>query len=146
MFAPGFHSLIISYDSGVFRLYVDGLEHLYAVALTPEVTFLHSLLGTPWWSLRLNTPSTVIYTLFYYGLLFTPAGLLWALVTARDSGNAGLSRRWVWAGILLPSVALEGVLATMRGIEPQNSLLGVGIATGAMLLFRVPAARFFQDD
>lgn len=140
------HRLIISYDSGAFRIYVDGLAASYSVTLTPEVTFFHSLLGTMWWSLRLNSASVGIYTLLYYGFFIFPAGLLLALASNRDPRRGRLSSPWIWGGILLPCMALEIILAASRGLRLQNLLLSVVSMGAAALLFRVLTAHFFEIE
>ena len=140
------HHLIISYDSVTLRIYVDGLEHAYYVALAPELTFFHFLLGTRWWRLRLNSADTGIYALLYYGLVFVPAGLLLGLVTVRDQPQSKLSRLLILAAILVPSAILEIILTAGTGMRLKNVLLGVVITAGAMLLFRVLATHFVQTD
>ena len=130
------HRLVISYDAVGVQIYIDGLERSYSVALTPEVTFFHYLLGTWWWRLYPHSSSVMAYTLLYYGFVFIPTGWLLALAVVRAKEPSRWQQLSIWAGVLLPPVTLEIILAHSRSHRPHYMILGMVVTATTLLLCR----------
>jgi hypothetical protein len=133
--------LLIIYDDGRLRVYIDSVEHRHSVALSPEVLFFHWALGTRWWRLHVGGASVGLYTLLYYGFLFVPCGWLLGLAAARGARRSMHRALATGLGILLPTTVNEAVLTSARDFSPQNLLLSVVFLVGGMAAAKAWRAR-----
>jgi glycopeptide antibiotics resistance protein len=135
------HRLLITYNQGRLRVYVDRVEQGRSVDLSPEVLFFRWALGSRWWRLRLGGASVVLYKLLYYGLLFVPCGWLLGLAAARRWRRYDRRAVATGLGIVLPTTVNEAVLATARDFKPQNLLLGLVFLVGGLAAAKAWEAR-----
>jgi len=138
----GIRHLIISYDGSSMRFYVNKVDNLYSLSLTPEVTvfryFLVDLLHFDNWKINLKKFHIQIYKLLYYGIIFIPLGVFLAFIAQQSKGRFVFYLILGCGGILLPSVILEGILASGigQGMRVENLLLSMAMTTSTMLLVK----------
>jgi glycopeptide antibiotics resistance protein len=121
------HHLIITYERPVLRVYVDGLQSTYAFEMAPEVMLFRYLLPVDTWRVYLDRANTWSYRFLYYGLLFTPLGLLLAHMASLFEGRSVFRFLLLCGGCLVPAVALESILASAGGryLRAGNLILGM---------------------
>jgi glycopeptide antibiotics resistance protein len=78
-----FHKLVITYDGSTIWFYVDKLQQVYHLKLSPELTLFHFVLPFYSWDIRLGTFQIGIYKAVYYGLVFIPLGTCFALIVGK---------------------------------------------------------------
>jgi len=125
---PNPHHLVITYSGSVLQLYIDELQNSYSFAL--------SELG----------PKS--YKILYYELIFIPLGSLLALIAIISKGRLIFYIFLMYGGVLLPSLLLEGILASGSGrsISLENLLLSILITAGTMLIFKVRVPSWVKSD
>ena len=79
------HRLVVSYDGFELAAYADSLESRRALKLRPSVTLVRSFLLTDWWEIRLGWASQIQYQILSVLLLFTPLGLLLAVLLSPET-------------------------------------------------------------
>ncbi|MBD2037709.1 VanZ family protein [Leptolyngbya sp. FACHB-321] len=111
----GPHHLVMTYADSNLRLYVDKLEHLY--------TF-----NVPSWG----------YKVLYYGPVFVPLAILFNLILLVTRGLLPLRIILLVSGVVLPSLLLEGLLASTnhRNFSPENLLMCLAFTIGTLLIAR----------
>jgi len=65
--------------------YADSPESRRALKLRPSVTLVRSFLLTDWWEIRLGWASQIQYQILSVLLLFTPLGLLLAVLLSPET-------------------------------------------------------------
>lgn len=113
------HHIVITYSGGVLQLYTDELQNSH--------------------SFDLNELGPKSYKILYYELIFIPLGSLLALIATISKGRFIFYILLMYGGVLLPSLILEGILASGSGrsISLENLLLSILIMAGTMLIFKV---------
>lgn len=108
---PGFFAtsdlqrLVLTYDMGRVRAYVDGVERAYSIDFTPEASVVWAAFPRPTWALRMNDAPTHLHAWILYALAFVPVGVLTAVQTTLVRRER---RPWLFAGcLLLPPAALQ---------------------------------------
>jgi glycopeptide antibiotics resistance protein len=136
------HKIIITYDAPELKLYVDERERLYTVSFIPELLAFHWLIGTPWWHLSVNSRMIYVYSIFFYGLVFIPAGILLGYLFYFSKIKILNTKVAMWTAILLLSAIVEASLARERGFNSLNYTIGFGTLSVATILWmRVIALR-----
>jgi glycopeptide antibiotics resistance protein len=122
------HHLVITYAGSVLQIYTDKLQNSHSFNLSKL------------------TPKS--YKILYYGLIFIPLGYLLALIATISKGRFIFYIFLLAGGILLPSLILEGILASGRGsnIRLENLLLSILITTGTMLIFKVRVPSWLKSN
>lgn len=131
------HHLIAIYNGSVLQVYVDQLQHLSSLKLSPDVTLFRYLLPFENWDAHLNTFGVEVYRILYYGLIFVPLGLLLALITSIARGGLVVYILFICQGVILPSLILEGILAGGRSMQLENLLLSTTITTSSLFVAKV---------
>lgn len=113
------HSLVITYSGSVLQLYADELQNSHSLKLLELIPKSKEIL--------------------YYELIFMPLGFLLALIASMSKGRFIFYIFLLTGGILLPSLILEGILASGSGriIRLENLLLSILITAGTMLIFKM---------
>ncbi|MDE3108916.1 MAG: hypothetical protein KGL02_03145, partial [Acidobacteriota bacterium] len=101
-------NVLISFNGSVLSLYVDGREYSKHYELGPGVALARYVR-------RLKTEELEGYEFILYAMIFIPVGCL--LVFAWRKSDVGWIERssFLLAGLLLPAVALEWVVASVAG-------------------------------
>lgn len=134
------HQLIVIYNRGTIRLYIDGLQQPYAMVVSPEVALL-SYLIPPKIAERseqqlflLDERYVVLYKLIYYALTALPLGLLIPLLLKHTLPlRKPLQQITQGLGIaLFIAVLLEVILAFAgrRAFDSQNIVSSVVLTGG----------------
>ncbi|MGB3653014.1 MAG: VanZ family protein [Rivularia sp. (in: cyanobacteria)] len=112
------HHIVITYSKSSLTIYVDNIANIHTLNLLDLI------------------PKEKRF--FYYGLTFIPFGLCLALLTTLARRKINFYRLMLPAGILLPSLILEGTLVQESGkdISPKNLLLGILFTAGTMLILK----------
>ncbi len=110
--------LIITYDGLSLQIYTDKLENLHSFEITP-----------------------MSYKVFYYELIFIPLGCLLALILTLYKGRFSFYIFLLFGGVLLPSLLVEGILASASGrsLNLANLATSLLVTTGTLMLFTVKA-------
>lgn len=113
------HHLVINYSGAVLQIYIDDLQNSH--------------------SFDLNKLGPKSYKILLYELIFIPLGCLLALILTISKGRFIFYILLLYSGVLLPSLILEGILASGSGrsISLENLLLSILITAGTMLIFKV---------
>jgi VanZ family protein len=121
------HHLIITYSGSVLQFYIDKLQNSH--------------------SFDLSKMAPKSYKVLYYGLIFIPLGSFLALIATISKGRFIFYIFLMYGGILLPSLLLEGILASESGrsISLENLLLSILITSGTMLIFKVRTPSWFKS-
>ncbi|MEM9924268.1 MAG: VanZ family protein [Cyanobacteria bacterium P01_D01_bin.50] len=116
------HQIIITYSKSSLIIYVDNIANIHTLNLLDLI------------------PKEKRF--FYYGLTFIPLGLCLALLTTLAKRKLNFYRLMLPAGILLPSLILEGILVQESGksISPKNLFFGILFTAGTMLILKVRAS------
>ncbi|MFN8501155.1 VanZ family protein [Kouleothrix sp.] len=133
------HRLIVTYDRGAVRVYVDGHAQPNVQMFSPDLALWTTLLPSKVAELlmkqrvlRLDARFTIVYELLYYCLLFVPLGLLLALVSRHWLGafypraRAALLLGLAAGFALMLELALA--LAGGRPIEAGRLLISLAVA------------------
>jgi hypothetical protein len=131
------HHLVITYDGSAIRAYIDGAQHPSSLKLSPNLgTALISYFISP------DIDHTMGYQILSYALIFVPFGIFVAIIGSIGKQRFLGSIIYICSGILLPSLILESILASLpgQGINLENLLLGLILTTSSALLFKKPAA------
>lgn len=128
------HQLIVTYDGTTLQLYVDGLLHRPSLELSPTPGVILSMYLLP-----LSAYEMKGYLILYYGLIFMPLGFLLALATTLIRRGLIFHILLIGTGAFLPSLILEGILASVseRVINLANLLITMAITFISMLLFKM---------
>ena len=112
------HHIVITYSKSSLIIYIDNIANIHTLNLLDLI------------------PKEKRF--FYYGLTFIPFGLCLALLTTLARRKINFYRLMLPAGILLPSLILEGTLVQESGkdISPKNLLLGILFTAGTMLILK----------
>ncbi len=115
------HQIVITYSKSSLKIYVDNLNNIHTLNLLDLI------------------PKEKRF--FYYGITFIPFGLFLALLTTLARKKINFYRLLLPAGILLPSLILEGILVQESGksISPKNLFLGVLFTAGTMFILKARA-------
>ena len=115
------HQIVINYSKSSLIIYVDNIANIHTLNLLDLI------------------PKEKRF--FYYGLTFIPLGLCLALLTTLARRKINFYRLMLPAGIILPSLILEGILVQESGksINPKNLFLGVLFTAGTMLILKARA-------
>lgn len=131
----GRQRLVVSYDGVTIRFYSTRPPQAVAFALAPEVTFADIFGSSNYWPIDATTFPIGLYRLLLYAAIFLPLGLLLGTAVAlmRPSFWRGVA---LVAGLLLPALAVEELLAAYRGhaLRPDVIALSVGV-TAVGLVF-----------
>ncbi|MGD1912599.1 MAG: VanZ family protein [Rivularia sp. (in: cyanobacteria)] len=116
------HQIVITYSKSSLIIYVDNIANIHTLNLLDLL------------------PKEKRF--FYYGLTFIPLGLCLALLTTLARRKINFYRLMLPAGILLPSLILEGILVQESGksISPKNLFLGILFTAGTMLILKARAS------
>jgi glycopeptide antibiotics resistance protein len=120
------HQIVITYSKSSLIIYVDNIGNIHTLNLLDLI------------------PKEKRF--FYYGLTFIPLGLCLALLTTLARRKLHFYRLLLPAGILLPSLILEGILVQESGkdISPKNLFLGILFTAGTMLILKTRAGNNYQ--
>lgn len=112
------HHIVITYSKSSLIIYIDKIANIHTLNLLDLI------------------PKEKRF--FYYGLTFIPFGLCLALLTALARRKLNFYRLLLPAGIILPSLILEGTLVQESGksISLKNLFLGMLITAGTMLILK----------
>ena len=112
------HQIVITYSKSSLIIYVDNIANIHTLNLLDLI------------------PKEKRF--FYYGLTFIPLGLCLALLTTLARRKIHFYRLMLPAGIILPSLILEGILVQESGknISPKNLFLGILFTAGTMLILK----------
>lgn len=121
------HHLVITYSGSVLHLYIDELQNSHSFDLSERA------------------PKS--YKILYYQLIFIPLGSFLALIATISKGRFIFYILLMYGGILLPSVLLEGILASESGrsISLENLSLSILITSGTILIFKVRAPSWLKS-
>jgi VanZ family protein len=113
-----FHHIIITYDGLSLQIYTDKLENLHSFEITP-----------------------MSYKVFYYELIFIPLGCLLSLILTLYKRRFTFYIFLLFGGVLLPSLLVEGILASASGrsLNLANLATSLLVTTGTLMLFTVKA-------
>jgi hypothetical protein len=119
---PEGRHIVITYNGTNLHVYIDGLKSPESLKLTPALFVYNSVRGVAF-------PSSQLAQLFYYGIIFLPAGVMLLLATAKASPVCNLCVLFPLGGAIsfLLSLLLEGILILVSGRQGQleNILLGM---------------------
>jgi glycopeptide antibiotics resistance protein len=151
----GFHRIVAVYDGRYFRVYVDKPINLYSVemidvAIMNPVAVFRSFFALPWNQgsiLDLGSMNASIYKILYFALIFIPIGSMAGLITL-DLGNRGKLRLSVVGWLVIPAIAVEGILANAGGgdMSLAGILLGLGISMISFVLCRLWASTWLFNQ
>lgn len=112
------HQIVITYSKSSLTIYVDSIANIHTLNLLDLI------------------PKEKRF--FYYGLTFIPFGLCLALLTTLARRKINFYRLMLPAGILLPSLILEGILVQESGkeISLKNLFLGILFTAGTMIVLK----------
>ena len=129
------HHLVLTYKHQVLTLYVDEIQRLSTLKLTPDITLFRYLFSFKDRSGRFVRVNIYIYAAIFYITFFTPLGLLTALIAMRLKNSLSAYLFVFVSGVFIPALLLELLI---RGGEFQLASLAVSvvIATIAMLLVK----------
>jgi glycopeptide antibiotics resistance protein len=142
------YHLIVVFNGLSLRFYIDRLESVYSLDLTPDITFFRYLLFfTDSLVIRLDSPIQMVCKSFYYGVIFIPLGIILASILKIIRGSFLFYAMFVVGGILLPSLILEGILASSinKSVDLGNILLSSSFVTGATFFVNF-ISRFSQKE
>jgi hypothetical protein len=124
--------LIITYDGSTLLVYIDGARNRFSLELTPGAAAWSTLLPI------MNASQMKTYKAMYYALLFFPAGVLAAVPTRHLPMRHQFQPLVTAAKVVLPSIALEGILVAVSGKAAnwQNLLLSLFFTLDAMIVFK----------
>ncbi|MBW4670386.1 MAG: VanZ family protein [Cyanomargarita calcarea GSE-NOS-MK-12-04C] len=122
------HNIVITYSKAAIQVYIDKLNNSYLFNL-----------------LELIPKNKKV---FYYGLTFIPLGIFLGFLTLLAKKRLIFYRLLLFSGIVLPSLILEIVLVIYSGksISIENLLMGILFIAGTMLMLRLRASRFFNQQ
>ncbi len=140
------HRLLITYSKSFLQLYVDKLENLHSLEMTPEFTFIWYLSHSSG-RIDINHYPTDFYKLLYYGFIFIPLGFILAITSTVLRGRFVFHILLILGGILLPSLILQIIFASVSeiGAKLENLLLSVFITGATLLLFKRQTASWFKS-
>ena len=120
------HQIVITYSKSSLIIYVDSIANIHTLNLLDLI------------------PKEKRF--FYYGLTFIPFGLCLALLTTLARRKINFYRLMLPAGILLPSLILEGILVQESGkdISLKNLFLGILFTAGTMIVLKARAGNSGQ--
>ncbi|PSB20852.1 VanZ family protein [Phormidesmis priestleyi ULC007] len=129
------HHLVLTYKHQVLTLYVDNIQRLSTLKLTPDITLFRYLFSVKDRSGRLVRVNPFIYATIFYVTFFTPLGLLIALIVMRLKSSLSAYLFVFVSGVFIPALLLELLI---RGDEFRlaNLAVSVAIATFTMLLVK----------
>ncbi|NJP12574.1 MAG: VanZ family protein [Leptolyngbyaceae cyanobacterium RU_5_1] len=132
------HRLIILYSASIFRVYVDDMQHSFVRKLTPEANLSHLLLALDTGKIHFGGFSEIVLKLMYYGVLFTPLGILLGMIASKIRRRFTSHLLILYGGIGLPAVLLEKIVAVTNGtlMSPENLLFSVVILTSSMVIIK----------
>lgn len=130
-----FHRVAIVYDGWIIKIYVDRPRNVYKLQLSPDAALFWSAMSVFDKTVHLNPPSMFVYKVLYYGILFVPLGLLFAVVWVSYRGNLIFSLLTIAGGILLPAFLVEGAIASCMERSLQMGNIGMGIAIESIAFF-----------
>ena len=122
------HQIVITYSKSSLIIYVDSIANIHTLNLLDLI------------------PKEKRF--FYYGLTFIPFGLFLALLTTLARRKINFYRLMLPAGILLPSLILEGILVQESGkdISLKNLFLGILFTAGTMIVLKARAGSSEQSS
>ncbi|WP_308189038.1 hypothetical protein [Nostoc mirabile] len=117
------HHLIITYSRATIQVYVDNLQNFSSLNLLELI------------------PKN--QRIFYYALTFIPLGFGLTILTVLAKRRLIFSNLFIFGGILIPSLILEGILVSESGknLSLKSLLLGMLFPEGTMLILRARAAK-----
>ncbi|MCJ8280028.1 MAG: VanZ family protein, partial [Rivularia sp. ALOHA_DT_140] len=120
------HQIVITYSKSSLIIYVDNIANIHRLNLLDLI------------------PKEKRF--FYYGLTFIPLGLCLALLTTLARRKINFYRLMLPAGILLPSLILEGILVQESGkdISLKKLFLGILFTAGTMVILKARTANSEQ--
>lgn len=140
------HHLLITYSPLFFKIYVDRLQNLYSLEITPEFTFMWYLAHSGG-RIDIKNSEIEFYKIMYYGFIFLPQGFIIALISQKLRKRSVIQILLILGGSLLPSLILQAIFASMNGMDAklENLLLSMFITGGSMLLFKRQTASWFKS-
>ncbi|MEL7243012.1 MAG: VanZ family protein, partial [Cyanobacteria bacterium J06573_2] len=122
------HRIVITYSKSSLIIYVDSIANIHTLNLLDLI------------------PKEKRF--FYYGLTFIPFGLCLALLTTLARRKVNFYRLMLPAGILLPSLILEGILVQESGkeISFKNLFLGILFTAGTMIVLKARTGNSEQSS
>lgn len=134
-----FHHLIVTYDGSNLRFYIDRLERFYQIEMNPSIAlFRYILFLVDDWSICITPVYLTCYKILYYGIIFSPLGFFLGRLTIISQGKLIFHILLIGAGIVVPTLILEGILGNVgrREIRLDNLILSITITTIVMLLVK----------
>ncbi|AFY56495.1 VanZ like family protein [Rivularia sp. PCC 7116] len=122
------HQIVITYSKSSLIIYVDSISNIHTLNLLDLI------------------PKEKRF--FYYGITFIPFGLCLALLTTLAKRKINFYRLLLPAGILLPSLILEGILVQESGksISPKNIFLGILFTAGTMFILKARTGTVISEQ
>jgi len=131
-----FHHLVLTYKRQILNLYVDNVQQLQSLQLTPDVTLFRYLLPFEGRRINLTRINIFIYKILFYAAFFTPLGFLTGFLIFQSKGSLSVYFLLFVSGVVVPAVLIEALL---RGSEFNISNLMISIAIAALPLLLVKA-------
>ncbi len=131
-----FHHLVLTYKRQILNLYVDNLQQLQTLQLTPDVTLFRYLLSFNGRSIDPNPINIFICRISFYAAFFIPLGFLTAFLILRSKSSPSVRFLIFVSRIIVPAVLMEALL---RGSEFDISNLMISIAIAPLPLLLVKA-------
>lgn len=129
------HHLVLTYKRQILNLYVDDVQQLQSLQLTPDVTLFRYLLPFEAGSIDLTRINIFIYRVLFYAGFFIPLGFLTAFLIFRSKGSLSVQFLLFVSGVIVPAVLIEALL---RGsaFNISNLMISIAIATLPLLLVK----------
>jgi len=134
-----FHHLVVTYDSRMVTLYIDDVQKPRSIYLSPEYTLFGCFFCPYDPTIHVNPLNILVYKFVYFGISLIPLGYLLVLIVPKLRGEFLTRSLLGFAGVLVPILVLEGLLATGSGrqMSVENLLIGMVAMSGAMLISKI---------
>ncbi len=127
--------LVLTYKRQILNLYVDNVQQVQSLQLTPDVTLFRYLLPFEAHSIDLTRTNIFIYRVLFYAAFFIPLGFLTAFLILRSKGSLSVQFLLFVSGVVVPAVLTETLL---RGssFNVSNLMISTMVATFSLLLVK----------
>lgn len=128
--------LVFTYERSVLKLYVNKIENLSTLALTPEITLFRYLFPFQSSNFSVSKLGLLVSALLYYLLFFVPLGILTALIITLFPGRFSFTILLLIGAIIVPAIGLEFLIQAQNSLRLNNLAFSIAIAVMTMLLVK----------
>jgi VanZ family protein len=141
------HHFLLRYRDNILRLYIDQVETVHTLELTPEITLFRYLFPFEGRTARVSEFSALFYKVLFYMVFFIPLGVILGIILAVLKGQLKFYTFLITFGLVVPAFLLEFLLRNSHlRLASLTLSIAIALVTAALAKSRFNAWFYSTSD